>query len=334
MKKLLIGLTAAAFLMSLVLPGVQSQDKKDVEKKAKPKPNPANTSEKDSGPDFLIQGEYVGSLGDEKLGAHVIARGDGKFAVNILKGGLAGAGWDGKNKEAGEAVTMEAGKVAVKGKDWSGEISSGKFLLKKGTDAATLERIVRQSPTAGLKPPEGAVVLFDGTSADQWQGGKLVEGNLLNNGVTSKQKFKDFTLHLEFRLPFMPFAGGQGRANSGVYLQDRYELQILDSFGLKGLNNECGGFYTQFDPKVNMCLPPLTWQTYDIIFKAARFAGKTRTDSAVVTVKHNGVIVHENQALKDSTPGGKKEEDTPLGIQLQNHGNPVYFRNIWVVENK
>ena len=178
------------------------------------------------------------------------------------------------------------------------------------------------------------IVLFDGTSADKWNGGHLTEDGLLAVGCTSKQSFKDFQLHIEFQTPFMPTARGQGRGNSGVYLQNRYELQVLDSFGLEGQNNECGGFYQIKTPDVNMCFPPLAWQTYDIDFTAARFddAGK-KTKNAIVNAQHNGVTIHDKFELPHLTPGGLPQEAPGEGpFMLQNHGNPVRFRNIWVVE--
>lgn len=141
-------------------------------------------------------------------------------------------------------------------------------------------------------------------------------------------------MHIEFRTPFKPLARGQARGNSGVYLQSRYELQVLDSFGLSGENNECGGIYQIAKPSVNMCYPPLSWQTYDIEFKAAKFdeSGK-KVQNARTTIKHNGVVIHDDLELKSGTPGRHPEGQTDDGLYLQGHGNPVVYRNIWVVKH-
>jgi len=154
--------------------------------------------------------------------------------------------------------------------------------------------------------------------------------------LVTKDKFKDFKLHIEFRTPFMPEARGQGRGNSGVYLQGRYEIQVLDSYGLEGRDNECGGIYQVGAPMVNMCLSPLQWQTYDITFQAPRFdASGNKTEDAVVTVVHNGVTIHDRRKLPGPT-GGAMDGNVaePGGIYLQDHGNPVRFRNIWLVETQ
>jgi len=153
-------------------------------------------------------------------------------------------------------------------------------------------------------------------------------GNLL-----TKRRFTDFRLHIEFRTPFMPEARGQARGNSGVYLQGRYEIQVLDSYGLEGRDNECGGIYKVARPRINMCAPPLQWQTYDIVFHAPRFdASGKKTADAVATVRHNGVVIHENVRIPHPTGGGIGGDPSEPGpLMLQDHHNPVRYRNIWIV---
>jgi hypothetical protein len=184
----------------------------------------------------------------------------------------------------------------------------------------------------GAEPPAGAVVLFDGSSPEAFKGGRMTEDGLLMEGVTSHDTFGSHTLHVEFLLPFMPQARGQGRGNSGFYAQGRYEVQILDSFGLEGRDNECGGIYSVGPPKVNMCLPPLSWQTYDVDFTAAEYQDGKKVKDAVITVRHNGVLIHKDQKVDHATTAHRLPEGPDPGpIYLQNHGNPVRFRNIWVV---
>ncbi len=152
-----------------------------------------------------------------------------------------------------------------------------------------------------------------------------------DEGVTSQVVHGDATLHIEFRLPYQPKDRGQARGNSGAYVAGAYEMQMLDSFGLEGRNNECGGIYSVAAPAVNMCLPPLEWQTYDIEFTAPRFEGEKKVKGAVMTVRHNGVLIHENAAIPKITPGGPQKTEQPTGpLHLQNHTNPVRYRNIWV----
>jgi hypothetical protein len=330
-----------ALVLLFALPAV-AQDKP--KPKAPPKISIAEPEKLKDDPDFAVQGEYVGGGGGGEASktataAQVVAQGNGKFAVKWYVGGLPGEGWDGKpptvlkGERKGETVVLTAAKG-----DRSmpvGTIEGGKFVVPP---TAQLKKIERTSPTAGMAPPEGATVLFAGPGTESnWAGGKLVElsdGKFLNNGIKSKQSFGTFKLHVEFRLPWMPDSTGQGRANSGVYLQDRYEVQVLDSFGLDGKNNECGGIYTQYAPKVNMCLPPMRWQTYDMTFTPAKFDGDKKVTPARLSVLHNGVAIHDNIELKGPTGGGQAEKDTAGPLQFQNHGNPVVFRNVWVVEAK
>ncbi|MDE3067238.1 MAG: DUF1080 domain-containing protein [Verrucomicrobiota bacterium] len=282
-----------------------------------------------AGPDYSDQGEYANTWG----GAQVIARGNGSFRMVSYPGGLPGDGWDQTSKTEANGK-REGDKIMFSGEHgYHAELAGGRLTITTDNGGPwTMEKVVRKSPTLGAKPPADAVVLFDGTSADAWQGGHMNARHWLAAGCKSKQRFKDFTAHIEFYLPFKPFARGQERANSGVYLQDRYEIQVLDSFGLKGLDNECGAIYSKTAPAVNMCYPPLTWQTYDVDFTAARYdsAGKKIKD-AVVTVRQNGVTILDHVDLKGPTPAGMPENSDGGPLQLQGHGNPVFYRNVWVV---
>jgi hypothetical protein len=304
-------------------------------------------------PDFAIQGEYQGegtwAGGDNvKVGAQVIALGKGQFTAVVTKGGLPGNGWKrgeprfsliGKRQD--NAVKL-LGRVALgSGADnvdgtVSGQIA-GEAMTVTGDDGKTkleLKRGVRHSATEGAKPPEGAVVLFDGTTGKNFKPGVLLpDGNLLSN-ETSKQQFGDYALHLEFRLSYMPEARGQARSNSGVYLHNCYEIQVLDSFGLEGEDNECGGFYQLRKPDVNMCYPPLTWQTYDVDFVAPKYKDGKKVSDARVEVRHNGVVIHPEFDLAHATPGRDAEGPAPRPLYLQGHGNKIEYRNIWLKERQ
>jgi hypothetical protein len=202
-----------------------------------------------------------------------------------------------------------------------------------------LKRLTRRSPTLGAPAPSGAIVLFDGTNTNEWQPGALMTPQhwiTSAGGATTKRKFQDFTFHVEFMISYMPETQTiYQRPNSGVYLQQRYEIQILDSFGVVMGQHDCGVLYAQITPTINMCYPPLTWQTYDIDFTAARYdATGHKTKLGRCSVKFNGVTILDDVEIKGSTPGGIEESPDPAGIYLQAHGHPVFFKNIWIVEKK
>ena len=194
--------------------------------------------------------------------------------------------------------------------------------------------------TLGLKPPEGATILL-GDTINAWtklDGKTPAEWPVINGAATvaqgsirSKAKFGSAQIHVEFNVPYMPDKTGQARGNSGVYLQGTHELQVLDSYGLPPKNNECGGIYQQIVPAINACKPPLQWQTYDITFHAAKRDGDKVAKKARLTVVQNGLTIIDDKEISP-TPGGiggiKEGEDGP--IMLQDHGNAVQFRNLWV----
>ena len=292
-------------------------------------------------PNFAVQGEYVGEgkwEGEDSVnvGAQVIDLGKDQFTVIVTKGGLPGKGWKRDMPRFSLEGNRDGNVTMLSGKDTLGKIAGGDMAVtgNKGKTSLSLKRTVRHSSTETAKAPEGAVVLFDGTTAEKFEHGTLLPDKNLESEATSKQGFGDYTLHVEFRLSYMPLARGQGRSNSGVYLHDCYEIQVLDSFGLEGENNECGGFYQLRKPDVNMCYPPLNWQTYDIDFTAPKYEGDKKVANAKVEVRHNGVVIHPAFELEHGTPGRQDEGPAPRPLYLQGHGNKVEYRNIWVKEKK
>ena len=308
--------------------------------------------------DFKFQGEYS----NNNFGAQVIGLDKGAFHVVLYKGGLPGVGWDGENRSLldGKLIGSEVKLTPAIGKRkylaqsadqfsatrefppkghllYNGSIQSGKLFIKKNEKSHVLNKVVRKSPTLGKKAPKGAIVLFNGSNKKEWQGGRLDESTKLLNtdgkDIRSVRKFSNYKLHLEFMLPYRPAARGQGRGNSGLYNIDMYENQILDSFGLEGLNNECGGIYSIKNSDINACFPPLSWQTYDVDFSNAVVKDGEKIKNARITVRLNGIVIHDQFEIPRKTGGSRPDaEGTSGSIKLQGHGNPLQFRNIWILE--
>jgi Family of unknown function (DUF6807)/3-keto-disaccharide hydrolase len=193
-----------------------------------------------------------------------------------------------------------------------------------------------------LVRPTNAIVLFDGADFSKWTaerggdiGWRIVDHAMQvvpgTGSIMTRQNFRDFRMHAEFKTPLLPpDVKGQGRGNSGIYIQRRYEVQILDSFGLPLMINGCGSLYRFKAPDKNVCDMPGRWQSYDIIFHAARYEGNKKVENARITVWQNGVLVQNNVELENKTGAGRPEGPEPEPILLQEHHNKVWFRNIWI----
>ena len=317
---------------------------------AAPTDKPVYTDAAQADADFTFQGEYAGEASIDgqplRLGIQVVALGDGAFDVVAYPGGLPGAGWSQPNKVVGKGTRIDrdnASVVVLEGVDWTGQKRRGEIrggaVVMLGDDGgvvASFSKVERKSPTLGAEPPPGAIVIFDGAGPiDETKtlvSPRVTDDGLLMEGVTTADSFGDARWHVEFCLPYQPKDRGQARGNSGAYVAGAYEVQMLDSFGLEGKNNECGGVYSVAAPSVNMCLPPLSWQTYDIDFTAPRFDDGKKIADPRMTVRHNGVVIQDDVAVPKITPGGPQKHEQPTGpLHLQNHGNPVRYRNIWVL---
>ncbi len=291
--------------------------------------------------DYAFQGEYTGTITTgpsqwESVGLQVVALGDGQFSAMLYSGGLPGAGWD-RREHPKYTGGLEGSQVVFSSYPTRITVNGSQAVITDDRypsfEQGQLAKTYRSSPTMGAPAPYNATVLFDGTNTDHFEGGRMTDDGLLIEGTQLKDRYKNFKLHAEFRLPYMPAARDQARANSGLYLQSRYEVQILDSFGLDPVYNNCGSLYKQRPADLNMCLPPLTWQTYDIDFAAPKFdAHGKKIQNARITVRLNGVPVHNDIEILAKTGAGKPEGPDPLPIKIQDHSNPVRFRNIWVVD--
>jgi len=243
--------------------------------------------------------------------------------------------------------TLSGGALPLEGDGWTGTIDGGHLTAKNGDQSFDLQHIVRTPPSLGMKPPKGAVILSDGKSMDSWSkmmekewlkedgpsGWHLVPGDAMESvprsgNIISHKTFGDAKIHVEFR-------NIGGPTNSGVYIEDRYEANINETYGSLTANPN-----GQFDnsvptkPGIRASRPVLEWQTFDIDFSAPRFdaAGK-KTADAVVTLLLNGEVMYKDQALAPVILNAAKLGEAPTGpIQLQEHGMPVQFRNVWVLE--
>ena len=264
---------------------------------------------------FDMVGEYVFPSGGGAIQAALLK--DGRFLVAKYGGGLPGAGWD---ESAIESRVMTAGELR--------------------DQLAGARKVERKSPTLGKPAPADAILVFPDDFTE-------TEDGIMKAGGKTKKNLGSFHMHIEFLLPLKPGANpsSQHRGNSGIYIFNVYEVQILDSFALdlnmtnnaietESLNKQwCGALYKHRIPDLNMSYPPLRWQTYDIDFHAPVVEGERVIRNARITVRHNGVLIHDNVELKAGTGAGAQRKQLPAGpVFFQNHKNPVLFRNIWATE--
>jgi hypothetical protein len=305
-----------------------------------------------------VEGQEDYHLRSPQLTAQVIGLGENRYRVQFREEFQRRAdiifAAEGELIDGTVQITTDAFNCRVTASTITG---SGIYKSKEPVSFA-LSKFTQVSPTMGRPAPEGAVVLFDGTSMDAWQhiDGKtgaarestwrVVDGSMeilpvamdktAGGDLQTRQAFASCEMHIEFFLPYEPENRGQDRANSGVFLQNMYEVQILDSYGLVGDWIECGALYKVAPPMVNRAAPPGQWQTYDITFHAPEYdADGQLVKNAVMTVLHNGRLIHHQQELFEVTyyftdVRLKPPPASPAPIRLQDHSHPIRFRNIWV----
>ncbi|MBT8045367.1 MAG: DUF1080 domain-containing protein [Verrucomicrobiae bacterium] len=287
---------------------------KEADKKPIPTWTDAALAKKED-PQFKWIGEYKDKQGNRFH--QVTSLNDGRFLVTTYSGGFPGRGWD---KTKAQSQVIDQGELTKR--------------------LADTKKVEFHSPTMGKKAPSDAsIVMPDGFT-------NIKNGVLLAGGKTKKD-VGSFKMHLEFKLPYKPTRNpsNQDKGNSGIYIYNNYEIQVLDTFALDYASKEhpikleskmfqwCGCLYRMKMADFNMCLPPLVWQTYDIEFTAPVFKDGQKTKNAILTVYHNGVKIHDKVELKTGTGAGARRKQLARGpIFFQNHGNPTIYRNVWIVE--
>ena len=285
---------------------------------------------------YAYVGEYVGTTPSGNVGVRISTQdGAQPMFARIYVGGLPGLGW-GTIKPEVVAGTLDSQGLTLRGESQGQRQIRSRdnrvLLVEPSGQEIELRKIARRSVTLGKPAPHASRVLFDGVDTSAWKDAKVTDDGLLKAGCETRDPMVGGHLHVEFRTPYMPKSSGQKRGNSGVYLQRRYEIQILESFALEGIENECGSIYRQRRPDLNMALPPLVWQTYDIFFVPAQFSSTgEKIRGTELTVVHNGVPVHYHTLVKAKTGAGRAEGPEPLPLLLQDHGDPIVYRNVWHV---
>jgi hypothetical protein len=330
-------LCALALPLRGAAPAQGDSDAQPAPKKGKKVERPVNFVPAIADPlmgDWQGEGSYV---------AQILPLGGGKYRALLL------TAFDTEGSPVAVMQGEASGRsVVFEGDGWSGTIREGQFSGSKGDKNFILKQVTRTPPSLGAKPPEGAVVLFDGKNLDAWakKNGKswlqedgparwkLVEGGAVevvtnSDCIITHQKFGDCKVHVEFRTLGYP-------SNSGVFLQNRYEVNINETYARPEQSPNAGFDNCTEDakPRIRPCRAPLEWQTYDIDFHAPKFdaAGK-KTANARATVLFNGVKIYDNQELNSPKGAASRLGEAPTGpLMLQEHGMPLQFRNIWLVE--
>lgn len=309
--------------------------------------------------DFPLMGDWQGAWIDAKRGveahdpgiaAQLIPEEEGVYQLQILPRLYIRAA-----PYLVTTVREEGGRIDLDAHGWRGTMQDGVFTgsasLHGDRVAFEMKKVRLESPTLGLEAPPGATVLFDGADFEHWEhhderdvtwviledGAMEVVSGFWNKDrnradgrggdIRTKRAFHDLRLHMEFRYPVELGKRGQGRGNSGLFFHGIGEVQILNSYGLHGYWDEGGAFYRILPPNINAAGPPLEWQTYDVELALPRYdenTGQKRSD-AVVTVYHNGRLIHHRAVVPTGHRGAVR-------IGLQDHINPIQFRNIWIQE--